>query len=365
VKATLASLALAVAACRGGDAPAAEPADERPPANVTCAPVVAGPRVDTLALRGAVAPPPRAQATIAATVPGRIARLGVDEGDHVAAGALVAAIEDPGLGAGADESGAELAAAEAELRGAGAERVRRERLVGQGVAPQRELDEARAREESARAVVAAAQARQRLARGKLSRAELRAPFAGTVLHVFRRAGAVVEGADTAVVEIADLSVLELRAQVTGAELIGLAVGDAATVVLDAVPGVEIPGEVVAVAAALDPTTSLGTVRVRLAPPPALHLAVGLPGVARVARAPRVALSIPAAAVRRSMAGSDEVVRCVGPAGKADKVEIREVALGVRSSDSVEVVSGLAAGDRVVVDHLLGLEDGAAIAERAP
>ncbi|MCB9563759.1 MAG: efflux RND transporter periplasmic adaptor subunit [Kofleriaceae bacterium] len=363
-RAARAALALAalVAACnRGGG----ETEDEtpRPAVRVACLPVATTSLAEPLVLRGVVAPPPRAEAVIAATVSGRITKIAVEEGDVVAAGALIAVIEDPSLGATAAESGAELAAAQAELRVATADRARRESLVAKGISPQKELDAAIAREEAARAAVDAATARRQLARGRLARTELRSPRAGTVLHVHRRAGEVVDGADTAIAEVADLSVLELRTQVTGAELIGLVAGGAADVVLDARPGVVIPGEVVVVAPALDPGTALGTVRIRLQLPDGVHPAVGLPGQATVRRAPHPAILIPSAAVRRSIAGHDEVLVCAG--GVEDHVEVRDVTVGSRGDGTLEIAAGLTAGERIVVDHVLGLEDGQAIEVAAP
>ena len=168
---------------------------------------------------------------------------------------------------------------------------------------------------------------------------------------------MVDGGDTAIAEIADVSVLELRAQVTAAELVELAPGAPAEVVLDAVPGRPLHGEVIAVAPAIDPETSLGAVRVRLTLPAGWSPTVGLAGAATVTRPPRQALVVPAAALRRSLAGHDELLVCAG--GHA---EVREVEIGARPPAGVEVVKGLAAGDRIVVDHVLGIEDGVAIEE---
>jgi multidrug efflux pump subunit AcrA (membrane-fusion protein) len=99
------------------------------------------------------------------------------------------------------------------------------------------------------------------------------------------------------------------------------------------------------------------VRVRLTLPAGWTPAVGLAGAATVTRPPRQALVVPAAALRRSLEGHDELLRCAD--GHA---EVREVEIGVRAPAGVEVTKGLAAGDRVVVDHVLGIEDGAAIEE---
>jgi RND family efflux transporter MFP subunit len=365
---------LALAACRaepGGDAEEGEP----PVAHVRCVPVATRSIADVAVLRGTIATPPLAEAVVASPVPGRIAKLLVEEGDLVVANQLIAQIDDPTLGASAAESGAEVEAAMVEQRSATTERVRTERLLREGIVAQKELDDALAREGAARASVHAAGARSRLARRQVARTDLRAPRAGTVLHVFKDTGAVLEAADTAVAEIADLSVLELHAQVTGGELVRVSVGAAASVELDAMPGRAIVGEVVAVSPAVDPVTSLGTVRVRLTLPDGQRPAIGLAGAATVRGAPRTALVIPRAAIRRSIQGADEALVCADGHAAARQVELgtREEAHGVIPRDVaarsggdrpggavVEVRTGLAASDAVVVDHVLGLEDGTPI-----
>jgi multidrug efflux pump subunit AcrA (membrane-fusion protein) len=53
-----------------------------------------------------------------------------------------------------------------------------------------------------------------------------------------------------------------------------------------------------------------------------------------------------------MVGADEVVVCDGKAAR-----IAAVTVGQRSERGVEIVDGLKPGERVVIDHVLGLEDG--------
>src|SRR5262245_40677594 len=100
-------------ACRGR-APAEESAAQSP-AHVRCAAVASAAIGGELMVRGTIAPPPLAQAVVAATVPGRIAKLYVQEGDVVAARDLIAEIEDPALGAATSATGAEVEAARVEL----------------------------------------------------------------------------------------------------------------------------------------------------------------------------------------------------------------------------------------------------------
>jgi len=62
--------------------------------------------------------------------------------------------------------------------------------------------------------------------------------------------------------------------------------------------------------------------------------------------------VPESALRRSMTGADELVVC-----DHDVARVRVVEVGSRSAAGVEIAKGLAAGEQIVVDHALGLEDG--------
>jgi RND family efflux transporter MFP subunit len=187
-----------------------------------------------------------------------------------------------------------------------------------------------------------------------ARAELRAPRGGTVLRIFRRAGEAVDGTPaTPVLEIADVSTLEVRADATAADLVRLAPGATATIAFDALPDVTATGTVVIVAPAVDAATALGQVRIAVAPAKDAKLVVGLTATATVTLESHDAVVVPRTALRRGLGGADEVVVCEGSPAKA---AVTEVEVGARSDDVAEIVSGLEAGARVVVDHALGIED---------
>lgn len=342
-----------VVALAGCAKPAAEEAETRPPAAVTCAPVTAGDVHDVVELTGTIAPPPRLDAVMSSPVAGRVSQVSVDEGDKVAAGALLATVEDPALPAGAVEARAQVAAAKAAKTAAELEVARQTRLVESGVGARKDLDEANGRLAAANAELEAAGARVGLADRQLARRDLRAPYAGVVLHVWKRAGESVDGTTaTPILEVADVSRLELRAQVSPRALVGLADNMPASVT---VLGLDAPiaGTIARVSPAVDPTTLLGNVRIAL--DPQTHPPVGSAATARVTVKTRPGVSVPPAALRRSITGSDEVVAC-------DKgvARVKPVTVGVREGDRVEIASGLAAGDSIVVDRPLGLDDGQAI-----
>jgi RND family efflux transporter MFP subunit len=331
---------------------AAEDAEDDKPAAaaVTCQAVEAATIEDTVEFTGVIAPPPKLDAIVSSPIAGRVAQVVVEEGDHVAAGQLLAVIEDPALPAGSLEAKAAVEGARAQKLAAEQEVARQDRLVTTGIGARKDLDEAKAKQAAAAADLATANAKLGLAGAQLARREIRAPRAGVVLHLQRKVGESVDGtAATPLAEIADLSVLELHAQTPPAALRPLREGMAATV---RPLGFEtaIAGTVVRVAPAVDPATMLGVVRIALSNSDGIK--VGVSATGQVTIATRPGIRVPAGALRRSMVGEDEVVVCEG--GTA---HVRKVAIAQRGEHGIAIKDGLKAGEQVVIDHVLGLQDG--------
>src|SRR5262245_14235168 len=146
-----------VLACR--HAPEADDDDKPGPPAVSCRPVAAAVVDDLVDVTGVIVPPPKLDAVVSSPVPGRVAQVIVEEGDRVAAGALLAVIEDPALHAGSLEAGAAVDNARAQRTAADAEVARQERLVASGIGARKDLDDARAKQAAAVAEVATANAR--------------------------------------------------------------------------------------------------------------------------------------------------------------------------------------------------------------
>jgi hypothetical protein len=115
--------------------------------------------------------------------------------------------------------------------------------------------------------------------------------------------------------------------------------------------------VVRVSPAVDPQTMLGTVRLAIDPKSAegKGLKVGDAATAQIVIARRPGLRVPATALRRSTVGADEAVVCEGSVAR-----VRAVTIGRRIDGEVEIAKGVKPGEQIVVDHLLGLEDGQAL-----
>src|SRR3569623_3050921 len=181
-----------VAGCSKAAAPEAED-DTRAPAAVPSKPVASQDAEQSVEVSGVIAPPPRLDATVTSPAAGRIAKVAGEEGDHVAAGALLAVSEDPSLPAGSIEAHAGGASAQAGKQAADQDVARQTRLVESGIGARRDLDDAKAKAAAAAAELDAARARSNLASQKVARQELRAPHAGVVLPLFRRTGESVDG----------------------------------------------------------------------------------------------------------------------------------------------------------------------------
>jgi RND family efflux transporter MFP subunit len=350
---------LVVAALGGACRREAADSDEDKPAAaaVTCKTAEAGTVEDTVDVTGVIAPPPRLDAIVSSPIAGRIGQVSVEEGDHVAAGALLAVVEDPALPAGSIEARAGVASAQAAKIAAELELARQQRLVDAGIGARKDLDDARAKAAAAAAELDAANARAGLAASQLARRELRAPRAGVVLHLWKRVGESVDaGAATPIAEIADVSILELHTQVPTSVMAKLSEKLTASVRVLGIPKV-FSASVVRVAPAVDPATLLGGVRLAIDPKAEgmTAIPVGSAATGRIVIATRPGVIVPETALRRSLLGNDEVVVCDGSIAR-----IASVRIGQRGERGVELTDGLKPGDRVVVDHVLGIEDGQAL-----
>jgi HlyD family secretion protein len=160
--------------------------------------------------------------------------------------------------------------------------------------------------------------------------------------VWRGAGALVDGtAATPIAQLAATALAEFDADATERQLLDIATGQTASLTL-ASGGEPIPGAVRTRSAALDPTTpTLG--------------AFG--SVTVTTRKRDGVLVVPADALRGAVSDGAEVVVC-----KDGKAALRTVQVGWRDDRRVEIASGLSEGERVAVDHVLGLQTDSPIVE---
>jgi RND family efflux transporter MFP subunit len=203
------------------------------------------------------------KAAIASKATGRLEWLGVAEGSRVKAGDLIARLDSRDVVAQADSAQASVGAARASLvqaqaeeRDAIAQNARNEDLVAKGFVSQSALDTSKARADravagvaSARAALVAAEANARNAQVSVDYTQIRAPFDGVILSKSANVGDMVtpfsSAADSkgAVVTMADMTTLEVEADVSESSLSKVKVGQPAEITLDALPDARFRGRI--------------------------------------------------------------------------------------------------------------------------
>ena len=171
---------------------------------------------------------------------------------------------------------------------------------------------------------------------------LRSPVSGYVIEKAVFGGQRVMAGD-AIYKVADLSVVWVEGEVFERDLHAISLGQQASARFEALPGEERTGRITYVYPTLNPETR--TVRVRVALPngnghlkPGMYATLSLSAAGRV----RPSLSVPRGAVLSTGERNIVFVR------RADgRLEPRFVTLGAASEDRIEILSGLAVGERVV------------------
>ncbi len=345
-------LLLVLAGCK-------RPAPEEPaaePRKVECAQVKTRSTQEGIEVRGTIAPLPDKDAQLAPQIAGRLLSVDVREGDEVKKGQLVARVDAAALEDAVRQADAVLSRATAEAVNAQTTQQRIAHVVERGIAPRQEADDAVAHLASARAAAVEAEASARQAHRQVDRALMKSPLDGVVLKVLRKAGELVDGTPaTAVLEIADLTQLELAADVPAQDLVRLTRGAKATLVFPGMPEASFTGSVSLVAPSVDRATGLGTVRVRLDAAQTKLPPVGLFGTARIALGDAHQVTVVPVAALRNVSGTEgEVVVC----GTDKVLHVLKVQVGPTAAGAVEVKGEeLGADAQVAVQPVLGLADG--------
>ncbi|HXF48898.1 MAG TPA: efflux RND transporter periplasmic adaptor subunit [Verrucomicrobiae bacterium] len=208
------------------------------------------------------------RAAVASKATGRLAYLGVVEGDRVRAGQVLARLENEDFAAEVDRARATLMQARAESTEATRFYERQKKLLASGGISQLEFEGAEARHQRALAGMASARAAVKSAEVALENTLIRAPFAGTVLTKSAEVGemvaplASVGSSRGAVVTLADMNSLEVEADVAEANIDRVRVGLPCEITLDAYPDTRYPGKVVKIVPTAD--RSRATVLVKVA-----------------------------------------------------------------------------------------------------
>jgi RND family efflux transporter MFP subunit len=322
---------------------------------------------------------PRRRATIAAKITGRVTRVNFDEGMHVQEGFVLATLDDSDVrraldSAKADRDSAQAAIADfqVQLKNAEIELQRARQLLAAGVQSQQTLDTATMTADSLRAKialskqqVAASQARVAEAQQNVDNTVIRAPFEGIVVSKDAQVGEMVSPNSagggftrTGIATIVDMNSNEIEVDVNEAYIARVVPGQNVTAVLDAYPDWQIPSRVRTVIPTADRQKATVKVRIsflKLDPRilPDMGIKVTFFGAEPEQKN---GAAVPAVLVPQSAVREDQGKKIVFLV-KEDRLERRAVTVGSTRGTDAEILAGLEAGDKVVVNGSAALHDG--------
>ncbi len=277
---------------------------------------------------------------IAAEVPGRLVEVSVDLGDRVEAGAPLFRIDPLPYEAALAEARAGLELARAEHRNAAREERRARELVEKRVSSQQNYEAVLTQAAMARARVQQMEARILIAERDLERTVVTAPWTGSVVERRAHEGSLAGGDPIIVLQESDA--LEAVLSVPEASLVPVRVGDA--VILFPEGSSELRVSVTRVSDRVEAETRTYEVRAAL-PEPVLK--AGSYVRAELLPARQSARPVVADAAIRSIDGRSYAFRLAE--GRVERVRVR---LGIVERGRVEVLAGLAVGDRVAVGEVV-------------
>jgi RND family efflux transporter MFP subunit len=312
----------------------------KPARTVAIAPVTAGPAVAPVLTHGVLAP--RDELRLSFKLGGIVSRIAVREGDAVRQGQQLATLELGEIDAEVEQ--ARQLAEKAERDRKRGDELRTARLISEGDA------------ERLRTEAQVAGARLRAAEFNRRYAVIVAPRDGVVLRRRAEERQVLQaGQDVLVLGPVDGGFV-VRAGLADRDIVKLRRGDAATVSLDAWPGVALAGTVTEIPGAASEESGLFEIEVALDPPPAgVRLVAGLLARLRIESASaseRQLAYVPIGAIIE--ANADQATVFVAADGVARR---RQVEVAFISDDAVALTRGVNSGESVITDGALYLEDG--------
>lgn len=327
-----------------------------PVAEVTVTRVTRASVSSVLAVTGTVAALPNQDVKVSSLVSGRIASMAVAEGDRVEPGQELAKIDDRPFRDPLRQAEAAVEQAKANFENAQLNRARMETLFQRGVAAKKDLEDARTLMSVNQAALNQAEAVLAVARLQIARTEVHSPLAGTVVKRFASVGEQVDGtAAQPLFEVANVSTAELFGNVPAVYLGQIRIGQSLEIATESFPSKKFTGRVVAISPAVDPTTNVGLVRIRLANPGGL-LRLGMFLSAQLPLATHSnALVVPAQAIYRDENGEPRVYRVEG-----ENAEAVPVKLGLETKGQVELLDGVKEGETVILSGGYGLGDKARV-----
>jgi len=295
----------------------------------------------------------RETAIISAQVMGRIQQVLVHPGDSVRAGQILVVLDDAALRASSEQAQAAVRAAQgqqaaaqtdANLAASTLERYR-QLQAEKSVSPQ-EMDEVARRTEAAAARLDAVRAQTEAARSQANGAatmlgytRLHAPYSGVVTARMADPGTMA-APGVPLLQVDQAGALQLQTTVDETAISAIHKGMKVQVTIDRAASTALSGTIAEINAGADPTSHSFLVKIDL--PTSSQLRAGMYGTAEFPNGLRQAILI-----LRSAVVSRGSLACVYVLDSRGIAQLRYVTLGAAQGNLVEVLSGIAAGEKLV------------------
>jgi membrane fusion protein (multidrug efflux system) len=295
---------------------------------------------------------PAREAPVAAMVGGPIDAIAVQAGDRVEAGQLLVEIGTTDLQLQLDQQSGTMASTTVQLRAAQTTLDRTKQLAGRELAARTTLDAAQTEVDQLTAALAAQQSQVALARTNLERAQVLAPFTGTIASRAVEPGQIVSPGTT-MLSIVDLSTVTVEVIAALRDSARIQVGQTVRLAVQGIPETSFSTTVDRVSPVAEAGTRSIKIYLRLDNPDGL-LRGGMFVVGNiVVQRDDAVLAVPATAVHTRDAG-DYVL-----ALEEGILRERPIRTGTEwpAAGLVEASSGLTAGDAIIGASLAGLSAG--------
>lgn len=325
---------------------------EKKPIEVKVAEVQRGELARHLHYKGTVAPWKRAN--IQPDVSGRISKIYKKQGDQVQKGTLLAELDTTTLKLQLQQAQAAFAVAEASEKDARLNFDRISKLYERKAVSKMQFEKAQLSLEAAETQKKSTEANLNVIRHTLENSYMKAPFGGIITAKNLEEGDMINpmmGMTASVLTLMDLSKVKVILDVPAEDIEAIKRNQHCHVLVYSLPGQSFDGEVYSKNLAADPVSKTFQVEVEVENPN-IKIKAGVFAEVNIEISKKEdVLMIPNAAL------IDDTSVMVYQAGKAKKVGVK---VGERNSTRCEILSGLQAGDRVIVEGNYDLKDGSMV-----
>jgi RND family efflux transporter MFP subunit len=307
------------------------------------------------------------KAAVASKGTGRLVYLGVEEGDKVRKGEIIARLDDQDMVAALGKAKADLGVARADSFGTRNTLERTKKLFASNLASQADLDAAESQYLKVRANIISARAAVEQADVAMEYTRIRAPFDGTVLTKDADVGEIVApfassaNSRGAVVSMADMGSLQVEADVSESNITRVSVGQPCEITLDAYPDMRYRGTVHKIVPTADRAKATVMTKVafnrlddRVLPDMSAKVAFLGGELSDSAASAPAKLTVPSTAITER--GGKQVVFTIREGIAAET----PVATGERLGTQIVVTEGLTQGETVVNRPPAALSGGAKV-----